>query len=33
MLKELFIELLNEEIIRGFNIHSKYVDDLKKRID
>lgn len=32
MLKELFIELLNEEIIRGLNIHSKYVDDLKKEL-
>lgn len=33
MLKELFIELLNEEIIRGLNIHSKYLDDLKKELD
>lgn len=32
MLKELFIELLNEEIIRGLNIHSKYLDDLKKEL-
>ena len=32
MLKELFIELLNEEIIRGLNIHSKYIDDLKKEL-
>ena len=33
MLKEMFIEMLNEEIIRGLNIHSKYVDDLKKELD
>ena len=33
MLKEMFIEILNEEIIRGLNIHSKYVDDLKKELD
>ena len=32
MLKEMFIEMLNEEIIRGLNIHSKYVDDLKKEL-